>query len=332
MHFPTLTGPSPGVAAPDLEGGVSLKPTDAEPQVWPEEQAANVTRPASDTAPDANRRITVTVLVNNTVPGRGLRAEHGLAYYVRANGRAMLFDTGQSDLVVTNARCLGLDLRELEAVALSHGHYDHTGGVPAARALAPEARVYLHPAAWAPKFAGNPDGTSREVGMPETSRQALRHRPDLVTPSREKTEVLEGVFLTGEIPRVTSFEDVGGSFFLDDACRQPDLLLDDQALYFDSAEGLVVLMGCGHAGLVNTLLRVEALNPGRRIHAVVGGLHLLEASEARIDATIEAIRDRDIPTLAPAHCTGLAALVRLWSTFPDRVSDVGVGSCFRFNL
>ena len=273
--------------------------------------------------------IWITLLVENSVYGPGLLAEHGLAFHIHAGSRNLLFDTGQSDLLVNNARQLGLDLHDLEAVALSHGHYDHTGGRPAVRALAPQARLLLHPDALAPKYAGNPDGTSRSIGMPDATLRLLNPRATF-TETRAATEVIPGIFVTGEIPRVTPFEDVGGPFFLDEACRQPDPLVDDQALFFDTPEGVVVLLGCGHAGVVNTLLHVEKLTGGRRIQAVLGGFHLLQASPERLALTTEALRNRDLQTLVPAHCTGPGAIARLWAAFPDRISKGGVGSRFRF--
>ncbi len=136
---------------------------------------------------------------------------------------------------------------------------------------------------------------------------------------------MDGIFVTGEIPRHSTFEDTGGAFFTDPDGAHPDLLLDDQALYFDTKAGLVVLLGCAHSGVVNTLEYVRQLTGGRRIHTVMGGLHLLNASPARMDQTIAALRRLDIQRLAPAHCTGLPALAQLWTAFPDRCFACAVG-------
>jgi len=145
--------------------------------------------------------IVVTVLVENSVRGRGLMAEHGLAFHVQAGSDSLLFDTGQSALVVENARQLGVDLSRLRAVALSHGHYDHAGGLRAVRELAPHAHLYAHPAALVPRFARSSDGTTRAIGIGEPGLEAIRvHSPPLQgTPAA--TEVLRDFFLTGEIPR-----------------------------------------------------------------------------------------------------------------------------------
>ena len=276
--------------------------------------------------------VVVNTLVENSVHARGLLAEHGLAFHIQAGPRSLLFDTGQSGLLIRNARSLRVNLAAVEAIALSHGHNDHTGGLQVAHEAAPLARLFLHPASLAPKFAGNPDNTGRPIGMDEANAEAIRAAANAVVWTSQPTELLEGIFVTGEIPRRNAFEDTGGRFFLDPACTQPDPLLDDQALFFDTQEGLVVLMGCGHAGVVNTLEYIQRLTGGRPIHAVLGGLHLLNASSERIVKTIGAFRRLEIQRLAPAHCTGLPALAQLWTAFPERCSTCAVGTRWVFPM
>lgn len=273
--------------------------------------------------------ICVTTLVENTVYQRGLRAEHGLAFHIQFGRHHVLFDTGQSDLLLHNASRLGLDLRQLDAIVLSHGHDDHTGGLKAVRSFSPACQLFLHPAATAARFSVNARGETRAVGMTEDTRELVRTSASTVW-TREPIEVLPGLFATGEIPRTTDFEDAGGRFYLDGAGQQPDPLRDDQALYFESAKGLVVLLGCAHAGMVNTLLHIEGLTGGKRIHAVLGGMHLLNASAERIQGTMAALEQRQIALLVPMHCTGPAATMRLWAVFPGGCAAGPVGTRFVF--
>lgn len=267
----------------------------------------------------------ITVLIENSVQRAGLQAEHGLAFHLEAGARAVLFDTGQTSLVLRNAEALGIRWDRLDAIVLSHGHYDHTGGLEAVRAAAPQARLFLHPAALAPKFSRQPDGSGRSIGMPRRTAEALASEP-LVRWTPGPTEIIPGLFLTGEIPRNSGFEDTGGDFFLDAACTQPDPLRDDQALFFDTDDGLVILLGCGHSGVVNTVEYIGSLTGQRRVHTLLGGLHLLRASPERMQRTLEAFHSWQPRQIAVGHCTGPAAAARLGSEFPANCFSCAVGS------
>ncbi len=278
------------------------------------------------------RECSVTVVVENTVEGRALLGEHGLAYWVDADGRRVLFDTGQGRALVHNLNRLSLHPSSLAAVALSHGHYDHTGGAAELLHSVGACPVVLHPAAREPKYKVPPEGGGRYIGIPESLSAWLRDHPNRVRVSREPVELLPGLWLTGEIPRQTEYEDVGGPFFLDPEGARPDPLVDDQALFIRTDRGIAIVLGCAHAGVINTLQRVEELCPGEPIIALIGGMHLHQASEARLAETIRALHRYPLEVLAPCHCTGFVPCAKLYAAFPAIFRKAAAGSRFDFPL
>lgn len=276
-------------------------------------------------------RLRITVLVENRAGGRGLLAEHGLAFWIEADGRNILFDTGQGIVLAHNAKVLGIDLRNVDDVILSHGHYDHTGGLDSVLEGSDKVNLYVHPAAFDTKFVKPDDGAGRSAGAPVRSAEELRPRPAKLFLTRRPTKVIDGVWVTGEIPRRTDFEDTGGPFHLDKAGKTPDPLLDDQCLYIESRKGIIVLLGCCHAGLVNTLDYVAELAGRDRIHAVLGGMHLLHASDDRISRSQDVLRRYGVECIGPAHCTGRKATLGLWARFPAQCVECMTGARFVFD-
>jgi len=270
-----------------------------------------------------NKDLCITTLVEDTALGGGLLAEHGLSFWIEYGDKRILFDTGQSDILVRNAKTLGINLAEVNAIVLSHGHYDHTGGLPAVLDIAPKATIYLHPAAIEPKFSRKTSGV-KSIGMPESVKESI-HKCE-VTWTDKPTQIFQGVIVTGQIPRVNKFEDVGGAFFLDKSCQKSDILLDDQTLVIESPKGLVVILGCAHAGVVNTLHRVAYLSKMKQFYAVIGGMHLLNASKERIEQTITVFREYNIQKIGVAHCTGASATRRFSNTFQDRCFFCSAGT------
>ncbi|MBN1972454.1 MAG: MBL fold metallo-hydrolase, partial [Sedimentisphaerales bacterium] len=208
----------------------------------------------------------VLVLVNNTTSRADLIAEHGLSLWIEYEGKQVLFDTGQSNAVINNAKQLGVELSRTDAVVISHGHYDHTGGLSAALDIAAKAKVYLHPSATELKF-GRKDRVAEYIGMSEPAKKAIHGRHVIWT--AEPAYLFPGVAVTGQVPRTNRFEDVGGAFFLDDNCQKSDNLLDDQTLFIESSKGLVVIFGCAHSGVVNILDYISKLTGCEKIYAVI---------------------------------------------------------------
>jgi 7,8-dihydropterin-6-yl-methyl-4-(beta-D-ribofuranosyl)aminobenzene 5'-phosphate synthase len=149
--------------------------------------------------------------------------------------------------------------------------------------------------------------------------------------TRKPTEIFPGIKVTGEIPRIYQIEDTGGPFYHDALCSRPDDLPDDQALFIETPKGLVVLLGCGHSGVINTLEYVQELTDKKPIHAVLGGMHLLRATSERITFTGDRLNDMAIVYLAPNHCTGLDAVCYFKARFPDAFHLSQVGTIHRFS-
>jgi 7,8-dihydropterin-6-yl-methyl-4-(beta-D-ribofuranosyl)aminobenzene 5'-phosphate synthase len=272
----------------------------------------------------------LNVLVENTVSKEGLRGEHGLSVWFETSEGTVLWDTGQSSLLLENARKMSVDLRKTSCIALSHGHYDHTGGLSAVLTLNPQARVFGHPGAFIERFGRGRDGV-RQIGSPVT-RDIIRGKCTDLDLSSHPREILPELFLTGEIPRLTEYEDTGGDFFLDAGCTVRDPIPDDQALYFETGRGIVVLLGCAHSGVVNTLNHIEALTGRDRIYGVLGGMHLIHASDQRLAETADAFRKYDVQIIGPCHCTGERARKFFGTLFPGRMVECAAGSRFQFAL
>jgi len=184
---------------------------------------------------------------------------------------------------------------------------------------APDAELHMHTRASERKFSGNPNTNdpARRVTIPYMEKEKFKTNQRKVIQSATAHEVIPGVWVTGEIPRLNDFEDVGGPFYLDPELSEPDPLLDDQSLFIPTDQGLVVIFGCAHAGVINTLDQIEKLRGGpEKILCLMGGLHLLQASEHRMKKTFAGLRERAPEQMIFCHCTGPEAVCRLSQEFP----------------
>jgi 7,8-dihydropterin-6-yl-methyl-4-(beta-D-ribofuranosyl)aminobenzene 5'-phosphate synthase len=272
--------------------------------------------------------IRLTILCDNAVAVPfGVLGEHGFACLVETDAGSYLFDTGQGLGIVANSLALGRDLRAIRAVLLSHGHYDHTGGLPQVLRLRGAVQVHGHPELFTPRFYGS-GPQRRYIGVP-FRRELLESLGAGFVLSREWSAVGPGLFLSGEVPRRTPFETgdahmtaIGPS----GETLRPDPLNDDLSLVVETGRGLVVVLGCAHAGLINILEHVCAMTGREAIHAVIGGTHLSSADEAQFEATVTALERFKVERLGVSHCTGLAGAARLYARLGQRFFFGAVGA------
>jgi 7,8-dihydropterin-6-yl-methyl-4-(beta-D-ribofuranosyl)aminobenzene 5'-phosphate synthase len=276
------------------------------------------------------RSLSITAIVENTAGTFDLLGEWGLSLWIEADQHHIVYDAGQGRSLRENAQRLGIDLSAAQALVLSHGHSDHSGGIAELIASGFRGRLYAHPAALTPKFQREKNSLVREKGLSASCQQALRSHSVEVINTSAATEIAPGIVVSGAIPRNTDFETTGNSYFLDQACTRQDSLVDDQALFIESAEGWVVITGCGHSGMINTLAYARHLTGSPRIFAVVGGMHLLHASKERIRRTAEEMHRSGVRLLAPGHCTGSEATAYLQNHFPADVKVLQAGTTIRF--
>jgi 7,8-dihydropterin-6-yl-methyl-4-(beta-D-ribofuranosyl)aminobenzene 5'-phosphate synthase len=273
------------------------------------------------------RDIQLTILVDNVSDRDDLKAEHGFSCLVEADGHRILFDTGAKDALVQNSRCLGIGLSGLDALVFSHGHYDHTGGLAAAIELLGRTRVVAHPNILG-SHRSQRTGSDRDIGMPAAAVAALNGlRCEY---ARTSVEVADGIWTTGEIPRRTSDVHPNG-LCIDEQGLQPDPLPDDMALVLRHRAGLVVLLGCAHAGVVDTLAWIEQLFPGEPLLGLAGGMHLDGAAPETIQVVVSTLRSSPVLFVAPGHCTGSAARQAVLASFGYRCRPLCVGMEMHIN-
>lgn len=301
-------------------------------------------------------RVTITTVVENSVdmllpddgPAKRIgliehfdpratrpQAENGIAFLVRTQrrgrSRTVLFDTSlTAPVLLHNFDAVGQSPNELSAVVLSHGHPDHHGGLAGLLdSLCHAVPVLVHPDAFAPRYLRLPDGAIAPHYNYELTPAAIEARGGALTANAGPVEVLDGVWATGAIERRVDFERTGQQGELDaglfrlgaDGRIEADSVPDDQALVINvRGAGLVVLTGCSHAGVINSVQAACELTGVDRVHAVMGGFHLgfPGIPKEKVDQTIDAMKRIGPRYVAPMHCTGMAATARFMVEMPDR--------------
>lgn len=277
--------------------------------------------------------VKATVLCENTVYGNdGALAEHGWSVWLETEAGPFLFDTGRGNTLLKNAAHFGIPLGDASAILLSHHHADHTGGlldvvtVMRRGSGCERVPVHAHPDLFKDSFSES-KGHLRFIGVPHT-RAALETAGADFRLARDWQQIAPGLSMTGEIPRRTTYEFGDQNLKHYDSGRHivVDPIRDDQTVVLDTPDGLVVVLGCSHAGLINILTYISKQTGQTRFHTIMGGTHLGPVGEEQIDRTIAALHAMDIGRLGVSHCTGPKVGARLAHEFGERFFFCSVGT------
>jgi len=252
----------------------------------------------------------ISVLTENNA-GPFTEAEHGLSYLIEFDGRRILFDAGQSDMFLRNAKKMNLSLEKIDAIILSHGHFDHGNGLD----FISGSKLICHPGCFVRRYRKSDHSF---IGLKNTREELSRLFELLVT--AVPLEITEKIFFLGEIPRLTDFESQNTSFVFEGGA--PDFVMDDSALALVLPEGLFIITGCGHAGIVNTAEHARKVTGINKLSGIMGGFHLKDKGE-QTKQTIAYLKKTGVKNIIPSHCTELPALSAFYESFGIRQIKTG---------
>jgi 7,8-dihydropterin-6-yl-methyl-4-(beta-D-ribofuranosyl)aminobenzene 5'-phosphate synthase len=263
-------------------------------------------------------KIKITTLSENTAD-LGYLGEWGLSLFIEADGLKVLFDTGAGIAAIHNARLMGINLSKIDRIVLSHGHRDHTGGLrEVLKIMGKEVGVIAHPDIWASKYSRRGKNPAQFSGLP-FRRELLENLGARFNLTRKPVRLTGSFLTTGEIPMLSDYEEIDSGLFDKKSGEMlPDELNDDLALVADTEYGLVVILGCAHHGIINTLRHAQKLTGKELIYAAIGGTHLLNASVERLKKTAAELQEIGVQYLGVSHCTGFEASAYLAREFGER--------------
>ncbi|RLB28201.1 MAG: MBL fold metallo-hydrolase [Deltaproteobacteria bacterium] len=273
--------------------------------------------------------LALTTLCENTAGKPGFMAEWGLSVLVQADGMNVLFDTGGNVAAVRNADKLGVDLRAVDTIVLSHAHADHTGGLREVLMRTGPKEIIAHPAIWELKYVKRAyEKKEAFIGVPFT-RAALEQLGASFTLRKDPVCITDTIVTTGEIGQTTDFEGIEPIFYVkEDGSLRKDHFPDDLALIVRTKEGLVIVLGCAHRGMISTIRHAQMITGEQRVHTVVGGTHLFPKTDEQIEKAIHALQEIGVQKIGVSHCTGFHASVRLAEVFGDTFFQNNAGTVY----
>ncbi len=284
---------------------------------------------SEDENPDSDTKdeLRIVILVENTSCDENIIPEHGLAVYFEFNGLRGLYDTGQTDILLDNSAEMYIDLRKLDLIAISHGHYDHTGGLLPVLQRNPHAiPVYAGVGFCTPKFARRADNSIDNIGCPY-SKANIEEEAKFLLEVSGKTEIAKDIFLIGPAPLHEKFEEPPKHMLLEAATGYAnDLLADERTLVLRTSKGIVIISGCAHRGSVNITKDVSRYFPEEKIILLMGGFHLGKTDYNSIMQRISTLKEMNIGGIGLCHCTGAKACQLFKKEFAGRCFIAPAGS------
>ncbi len=266
----------------------------------------------------------LTVLVDDSIfEHKQLLAEHGLSFYIEVDGKKILFDTGETDVFIHNAKKLGIDLSDLDYIVLSHGHYDHTCGLKHyIEQIAPTAArkpvLLTHP----DSFLSKTEQDCANIGMNITRAELEKHFE--IKTTIEPYKISESMIFLGQIPRNNDFEAQEPICHIEkDGTLNDDFVWEDSALLYQSEDSISIITGCSHSGICNIVDYAATLSGQKKISAIIGGFHLCDTPCDILQKIISHLKKYDIEAIYPCHCTDFEAKVAFAKEF--FVKNAGVG-------
>ncbi len=251
-----------------------------------------------------NTKVSISILMDDYSTNENFLCEHGFALWIEADGKRILFDTGQSAKFIANANAMGIDIESADYLVLSHGHYDHTGGLARVLKQNKKCSVYCHSGVFEPRYSLKQDGALNFIGIPADSAKALHSIIDRIHWVTTPVYFSENIGISGPVPRISAYEDTGGKFYLDPGAERPDWIQDDMAIWVNTPKGLILITGCCHSGLINTIDHAFRTSGSNELDSIVGGLHLLNASGPRLRKTADKLEKLHVSKVFACHCTG----------------------------
>ncbi len=272
-----------------------------------------------------------TIVENHPNMVLGIPGEHGLSMKVEYKGRTLLFDTGQTGIFLDNADKMDVDLSALSDIILSHGHYDHTGGLKCYLERNNEKNIYVGKSFFDKKFRKNQDGSIVYNGNPFLSIDTEEHvepaNVSIIKKSNSTVRMIdsarykldEGIWLIREFEMTNNFEKLDNRFFIGrNSEYYLDRFQDELVLCLETSKGIVIIAGCSHVGIINIVHNIQKHFNGAQIRGIIGGTHLISAEEERLNRTLEELEQLNLEFLAVSHCTGDDNIEKIQNVFGKR--------------